>query len=126
MRQRKTFSEFVFLIYMFHPLNSSEVVVLVRTVLKGNGRYCGNCQVLSAITRITLKPSEYSVMCYLGRAGWECLQVSDPILLVTLSHILPFLFLHIPEYKHHFMNISPIISSINVHDEVALYYLQSQ
>ena len=32
------------------------VVVKVRTVLTGNGRYCENWQVLSAITQITLRP----------------------------------------------------------------------
>ena len=100
----------------------SLVVVKVRTVLTGNGRYCENCQVLSAITQITprpVKPSQQSgvlclVLCvWLGASVYKC-----PI----LSSLL---LCHTPGPTQSFTSLY-LLSPFDIHMGASVYFLLCQ
>ena len=97
----------------------SLVVVKVRTVLTGNGRYCENCQVLSAITQITprpVKPSQQNsvrclVLCvWLGASVYKC-----PI----LSSLL---LCHTPGPTQSFTSLY-LLSPFDIHTGASVYFL---
>ena len=106
----------------------SIVVVKVRTVLTGNGRYCENCQVLSAITQITprpVKPSQQSsVHCSLyGRT--RCAPVWLGASVYKCPILSSLLLCHTPGPTQSFTSLY-LLSPFDIHTGASVYFLLCQ